>query len=468
MQDILAEARNTISRIRQQKENPDRETLLVPLVAVADILRLLASHTNGPIFHIFPVLDENLRARAFELHIWRQLARRGNLVSRIYAVPHEGFGKTVLDAAIAEDVAHRVEARVVTLSTIPPDRLTASVHQSVFSSSGFVFRSNGQISSEAGEGTQDWTLSVGKSDLVVSSDLWDTLIQVSHERTLTSKLIDLEEPLVLSADLINGVANVLCSGDHVDKDNCSWYHGTWQYLRLLDLVSTPTWHDLFYRSAFQRILEAKPRARVLISGTADYSLLAYLFGAARRSGATPDIVVLDQCATPLFACRWFSKHFGTNVTTVQANVFDAKKVTGGGFDLVTSDAFLTRFSEAGGTSVAKIWFDVLKQGGRAVTTVRLHENAVEVRDEERAVLDFVTRARVRLPRWKQFLRQSSQYLYSSIEHYARKMVSNRIGGEHDIVRSFEAHRFGILSTEVAKVPGELYPTIYLRLEAERK
>src|SRR5271165_3884626 len=96
MRDILAEARSTISRLRQQKENPDRETLLVPLVAVPDVLRLLASESRNSVFHIFPMLDEDVRPRSFELNIWRELAKRGIHVSRVYAVPHSGFAKSAL------------------------------------------------------------------------------------------------------------------------------------------------------------------------------------------------------------------------------------------------------------------------------------------------------------------------------------------------------------------------------------
>jgi len=293
------------------------------------------------------------------------------------------------------------------------------------------------------------------------------LLEICAQREEFANLVDLEEPLVLSANLINGVANVLCSGDHVDGSDCSWYHGSWQYMRLLDLVSTPTWHDKFYRTAFEEIFTAKPNAKVVISGTADYSLLAYVIGAAVKVGAHPEIIVLDLCGTPLFACRWYAKQANFPVKTAQIDIFEAVRILGNEFDVVTSDAFLTRFGKDNVGRVANIWAGLLKPGGCAITTVRLHGNAVVVRDEEQAVNDFVARARVRLPRWNQFIRQPAQRLLASMEYYARRMVSNPIGEEQDIRAILGAAGFRIRQSDIGDVPGELYPTVYHRLIAER-
>src|SRR5262245_660353 len=42
---------------------------------------------------------------------------------------------------------------------------------------------------------------------------------------------------------------------------CDWYHGTWQFLRLLNMVAVPPWYA-FYNDAIAGILRRKPRADV--------------------------------------------------------------------------------------------------------------------------------------------------------------------------------------------------------------
>jgi len=37
-----------------------------------------------------------------------------------------------------------------------------------------------------------------------------------------------------------------CVGGYLSGSSCSWYHSAWQYLRLIDMVSTPSWHGNFY------------------------------------------------------------------------------------------------------------------------------------------------------------------------------------------------------------------------------
>lgn len=465
---IVEAARSTINKLRQQKEKINQNNILVPMFAVQEVLRQIAPLITESMFHIYPILNENIRSRTFELSIWRQITKKGIKVSRLYAVPHSGFAKSTLSVAINEDSASGVEPYILTLSTIPLDKAMTSINQYIISPGKLIFRSNYQNLDNKELSEQNWILSTNPYEIDLALELWKMLISLASDKKLTPKGVDLEEPLVLSADLINGVAQVLCSGDHIDRADCSWYHGTWQYMRLLDLVSTPTWHDSFYRRAFNQLLADKPQARILVSGTADYSLLAYIISTAKRVGATPDIVVLDNCATPLFACRWFSKYSGFKIRTVQADIFDAERIIDGNFEAITSDAFLTRFDNDSAKKVTAIWANLLSfNNGKIITTVRLHSKAITIRDQNQAIADFVSRARTRLPRWNQFIRQPSQNLLLCIENYAKKMISNQIGDEQSVDAILAGEGLTIQYKEIGNVPGELYPTVYLRVIAER-
>jgi len=54
-----------------------------------------------------------------------------------------------------------------------------------------------------------------------------------------------QQPLAASARHMAALSKKACGGSYVDKRDCDWYHGSWQYLRLVDVVSTPDWHSSF-------------------------------------------------------------------------------------------------------------------------------------------------------------------------------------------------------------------------------
>ena len=60
--------------------------------------------------------------------------------------------------------------------------------------------------------------------------------------------LNLEEYLKDSADKVCNFSIKNCKHGIMAKDcDCTWYHSVWQYLRLLGLVSTPSWHDQFFK-----------------------------------------------------------------------------------------------------------------------------------------------------------------------------------------------------------------------------
>src|SRR5262245_37835427 len=102
------------------------------------------------------------------------------------------------------------------------------------------------------------------------------------------------EPVSESCDWLSAVAAWTCRDDGTGR--CDWYHGTWQYLRILNLVSNPTWHSDFFVQAMRALVADQPQTRVLISGSADYSMFAHAVAAL---GPRLSATVLDWCPTPL-------------------------------------------------------------------------------------------------------------------------------------------------------------------------
>ena len=116
----------------------------------------------------------------------------------------------------------------------------------------------------------------------------------------------IEEPLIESAPLAWRLAPQLCRKDPATGENCAWYHGMWQVLRLMELASSAAQRVEFYRDAIQGSCAGTQTPRILISGAADYAMLAVVIAAFDDRGATPAITVIDHCETPLHLSRWYA------------------------------------------------------------------------------------------------------------------------------------------------------------------
>jgi len=158
--------------------------------------------------------------------------------------------------------------------------------------------------------------------------------------------------------------------NRLEPENCGWYHGTWQYLRLLDMVAVPHWHRDFYNRALGGILRQKPNANVLISAAADWGMLATLHEAIQITGANPDIVIYDICKTPLKGCEWYADRHGLSIKTRCANII-TDYIVEAPFDLIVTDEFLSVLKTEYKPLIAKRWNELLKPGGAVVTVAMM-------------------------------------------------------------------------------------------------
>jgi hypothetical protein len=308
-------------------------------------------------------------------------------------------------------------------------------------------------------------------DLEVATFNWNLIVTEAIEispSTDNESSLDLEEPMLTTAPVVDFLSKVLCKGNHVNSKNCRWYHSVWQYFRILDLVSTPTWHADFYFEQIYKSINKNKLTTILISGTADYSMLAHVFWATKDIPSDKiKIVVLDLCETPLFLCKWYASSINRNVETISQDIFkyNPKYL----FDIIVTDAFLTRFSFEQRKSILEKWYSLLLVGGTVITTVRMGgtSSGIARRGSQYQTEQFVKNIRATGRQWKDFLPIALEELEKHGKYYAENMISYSAGNKKDIINLFEETKFSIYYSKENEVKGELQPTTYLDVVARK-
>lgn len=179
----------------------------------------------------------------------------------------------------------------------------------------------------------------------------------------------MEEPLLESAPLARRLARRLCRADAATGETCAWLHGIWQYLRLLGLASTPALHAEFFLPALKSVVGGREAPRVLISGAADYSMLALVLEACRDLGTPAAVTVVDQCETPLAINRWYAERAGLEIATRHGDIFGYSEPAS--YDAVCTHSFLSELPPEKRSLLFGRWRELLRPGGAAIIVNRI-------------------------------------------------------------------------------------------------
>lgn len=400
----------------------------------------------------------------------RTSARRGAKLTRVFLLPHRHY---VFDERLREHALLDEQAGIVVEVRYVGDLLSSHRLDSVHGLDLGVWDRELLCAAVRGSGDSstvmlEWRASMRPEDIAYAEEIIELIRReaplvgfgdVPHGE---ASQLDLDEPMIASAPIADFVSSVFCRGDHVSREDCSWYHSVWQYLRILNLVSTPTWHASF----FDEVLTGLARGgatRVLVSGAADYSMLAYVVAAWRRATARLEVTVLDMCETPLMLNRWYGKWVGEPIEVVQQDIerFEPKDR----FDVIVTDAFLTRFSPSQRAGVVRKWSDLLAGGGRIVTTVRIERGLAAdfVVATAKEADDFRRRVLREARRWQDFLPIAPDELARKAYTYAERMTSYSIRSEAELRDLFSNAGLRLTDVRTRDVPGEMKATTYLEL-----
>jgi SAM-dependent methyltransferase len=188
------------------------------------------------------------------------------------------------------------------------------------------------------------------------------------EREMPSSLpATVDEPLSESAQFARELADKRCVIDPISGETCAWYHGFWQYLRLLGVASGG--HSSFLMNAIYDFAHAGGGSRVLVSGTGDYSMPAHAIAAYRAAGQALDLCVIDRCPTPVALSQWYVQRVGANFSGVETDILQF--TSDRSFDLIFTNSFLGYFAPHERGLLFSRWAALLRSGGRLILTNRI-------------------------------------------------------------------------------------------------
>jgi SAM-dependent methyltransferase len=183
-----------------------------------------------------------------------------------------------------------------------------------------------------------------------------------HRRSPSHRCVDKDRQ-----KLVRSLAGRYC--DRSGND-CRWYHGSWELLKSLGVVSTSAVHAAEIERLLSSTMKTSPdMPRVLISGSTDETLLQIASTAYERADRQVEFTALDICATPLKLMRQYADCKECQLQTVRKNILDYCPAER--FDVILTHAFMGNFAAVDRAALARKWASLLTTGGRIVTIQRV-------------------------------------------------------------------------------------------------
>lgn len=241
---------------------------------------------------------------------------------------------------------------------------------------------------------------------------------------------------------------------------CGWYHGTWQLLRLLNMVATPLWYE-FYTYALADALRSNPKADVLICAAADYGMLAALHRAIEVAAAEPTLTICDICNTPLLATQWYAQRNDLRISCLCDDILQSRTIPLHAYDLIVTDEFLTVLKSDYKHQAIKRWKELLKPKGVVVTTAMIgRPTTPELRAQYALRAEHSLEANARIFRAAGFSRDD---LVERFQRFADFHTRHMMTDEEELERLFRGFK---LSYSKTVTPGEcVNPTASFQIVA---
>lgn len=172
-----------------------------------------------------------------------------------------------------------------------------------------------------------------------------------------------------SADLHHSraLAEQHCNRGELD---CRWYHGNWELLKALGVVSSSAVHAKELRELLLKALPAgKANPSIFISGATDATLLEILHSTCLDAGVQPVVTAVDVCATPLVLMAEYAARHDLAFSKTRADLLAYPADSQ--YDVIFTHVFMGYFDARQRATLLRKWASLLADGGRVATVQRL-------------------------------------------------------------------------------------------------
>jgi len=252
--------------------------------------------------------------------------------------------------------------------------------------------------------------------------------------------------------------------------SCNWYHSTWQFLRLLNMVAVPDWYP-FYVETITEVLLENPNAKVFVSACADYGMLAKLHEAMEEyqlqtgQKCNPQITIVDICLTPLQNAKWYADNASIKLETLVCDNIILGNFPESEYDLIITDEFLSVIKDDLKQAVVDKWKYLLKPGGCIVTTAMEGEPTTSEKREF-----YAQKARKLIGQNPHlfpdtFKQEDFEKVMQQTDKFATLHTRHMIQNREQLAHLFR--NFNYLQMDIVETPGEcVNPTFSYQIIAE--
>ncbi len=269
--------------------------------------------------------------------------------------------------------------------------------------------------------------------------------------SISRPLVD--EPLAESAPIAHRLAREHCRKDPATGEDCAWYHGFWQYMRVMGVAKVSGGHAQFLVEALRSAGRSGRCARVLVSGSADYSMPAHVLWAYRAEAASLDLEVVDLCKTPIALTHWYAGRVGASVTGHVSDIVSFESTRP--YDLVMTNSFLGYFDLPARARLFDRWSRLLRPGGKLVITNRIrpgvgHEPVGFTAEQAQVFRDTVRRE---AERWRDRLWFAPEEVARWADAYSARFRSVPVRSTAEVLELLRDHGFRVDRCDSAAAVG---------------
>jgi len=255
---------------------------------------------------------------------------------------------------------------------------------------------------------------------------------------------ELDAAVAQTAPVAWQTAGTSCFRDPITGQSCSAYHRSWQYLLMLGIHNSTHPDTQFLLDSFRAHARRGDR-RILVSGSADYAMLAHILRAYELEHSEPRVTVIDRCETPLSLNRWYAGCAGVSVETVQSDAISYAATQP--YDIVCTHSFIGWFSPENRERLVAAWAGNLRPGGHVITTRRLRQsNRGEGRHgyDDQELLQFEGKVRAAAVAQRHRLSLDPEEIVSAAMEDARTRIRYTMTSSEELAALFERNGLAVV------------------------